>query len=147
MPRYFTLAEARAMLPLAGRALREAVQAKERYEEAEKHLQEIVQQIMMRGGMAIDTQVAESWKTQREMSAANLKRAVESITEAGVLIKDLETGLIDFPTLFHGREVYLCWRMDEADIEHWHGINDGFAGRQPIDQDFLENHQGGEDED
>jgi hypothetical protein len=60
----------------------------------------------------------------------------------GVLIKDLEVGLVDFPTLFRGEEVYLCWRMDEADIDHWHGIHEGFAGRRPIDRHFLDNHRG-----
>jgi nucleotide-binding universal stress UspA family protein len=39
-------------------------------------------------------------------------------------------------------EVYLCWLMDEADIDHWHGVNDGFAGRKPIDKNFVDNHRG-----
>ena len=49
---------------------------------------------------------------------------------------------VDFPTLFQGEEVYLCWRMDEDDIDHWHGVNEGFVGRKPIDQHFVDNHRG-----
>jgi len=46
------------------------------------------------------------------------------------VIKDLDVGLIDFPTLFRGKEVYLCWRMGESGIRHWHGVDEGFAGRK-----------------
>jgi hypothetical protein len=67
---------------------------------------------------------------------------MERIEEMGVVVKDLDVGLVDFPTLFRGEEVYLCWRMDEDDIDHWHGVNEGFAGRKPIDQHFVENHRG-----
>ena len=55
-------------------------------------------------------------------------------------IKDLEIGLIDFPTLFRGQEVYLCWKLGEDKIRFWHGIHEGFRGRKAIDQDFLDNH-------
>jgi hypothetical protein len=129
MPRYFTLGEARAALPVVGRCIREAVQAKGRYREAEKVLQDL-------------TVSAEAWKAQYDSNGQTLKKAMERIEEMGVLVKDLDIGLVDFPTLFHGEEVYLCWRMDEADIDHWHGTNEGFAGRKPIDRNFLDNHKG-----
>ena len=60
------------------------------------------------------------------------------------MVKDLDVGLVDFPTLFRGEEVYLCWRMDEDDIDYWHGVHEGFAGRRPIDQQFIDNHRGEE---
>ena len=144
MPRYFTLDQARAALPFVSRNIREAVQAKSRYQDAEGSMQELSQRILMRGGMAVDINVVEVWKTQRENSAQTLKASMERIEEAGVLVKDLDVGLIDFPTLYQGREVYICWRMDESDIAWWHGTNEGFAGRRPIDKAFIENHQGEE---
>jgi hypothetical protein len=55
------------------------------------------------------------------------------ILAEGVLIKDLTTGLVDFPTMKDGREVYLCWKYGEDDIRFWHEVEAGFAGRQPID--------------
>lgn len=142
MPRYFTLADARAALPVVSRGIREAVQAKAHYAEAEKALQDLAQRILMRGGISVDTTAAEAWKAQYESNARALKNSMERIEEMGVLVKDLDTGLVDFPTLFRGEEVYLCWRMDEDDIDYWHGVNEGFKGRRPIDRHFIENHRG-----
>jgi hypothetical protein len=142
MPRYFTLAEARAALPVVGRSIREAVQAKAHYMEAEQAIQNLAQRILMRGGLNVDTAAAEAWKAQYDSNAQTLKNSMERIEDMGVLVKDLDIGLVDFPTLFRGEEVYLCWRMDEDDIDHWHGVNEGFSGRRPIDKHFVDNHRG-----
>jgi hypothetical protein len=53
-------------------------------------------------------------------------------------VKDLDTGLVDFPTLFRGQEVYLCWKLGEASIEFWHSVDEGFRGRKAIDRDFRD---------
>jgi hypothetical protein len=142
MPRYFTLREARAALPAVSRDVREAVQAKGRYQEADGALQALGQRILMRGGIMVDTVAAEAWKSQRESGAQTLKSTLGRIEDLGILIKDLDVGLIDFPTLYRGQEVYLCWRMDEADIDFWHGTQEGFAGRKLIDSEFLSHHSG-----
>jgi hypothetical protein len=142
MPRYFTLEEARAALPGVGRSIREAMHAKMRYLEAEKVIQDLAQRILMMGGVTVDTNVAEAWKSQRDSNAQVLKSTLDRIESMGVLVKDLDVGLIDFPTLLRGEEVYLCWRMDEDDIDHWHGVNEGFSGRKPIDKNFVDNHRG-----
>ena len=142
MPRYFTLEEARAALPVVGRGIREGVHAKTRYLEAEKAIQDLAQRILMMGGISVDTAAAEAWKSQRDSNAQTLKNCMERIESLGVLVKDLDVGLVDFPTLFRGEEVYLCWRMDEDDIGHWHGVNEGFGGRKPIDKHFVDNHRG-----
>ena len=62
-----------------------------------------------------------------------LDALIHNIQDMGVLIKDINTGLIDFPALKDEREVYLCWRHGEGDIAFWHEIEDGFGGRQSID--------------
>jgi len=142
MPRYFTLDEARAALPTVGRLIREAVSARGRCAEAEKYLQNLAQRILMMGGISVDTAAAEAWKSQYDSNGQALKNGMEQIEEMGVLVKDLDIGLVDFPTLFRGEEVYLCWRMDENDIDHWHGVHEGFAGRKAIDKHFVENHRG-----
>ena len=142
MPRYFTLSEARAALPLVGRSMREAIHSKTRHSEAENSLNHLTQRILMSGGIQVDTAQAEAWKNQYDSSAAALKSALERIEEMGVLVKDLDTGLVDFPTLFEDREVYLCWRVDESDIAHWHGVEEGFAGRKAIDRHFIDHHRG-----
>jgi hypothetical protein len=142
MPRYFTLREARAALPAVGRDIRDAVQAKGRYQEADSALQELTQRILMRGGLNVDTATAEAWKTQRDSGAQTLKNTLGRIEDLGVVVKDLDVGLIDFPTMYRGQEVYLCWRMDEADIDFWHGTQEGFSGRKLIDSEFLSHHTG-----
>jgi len=142
MARYFTLEEARGMLAFAGRAIREAVHSKNLAEQAETWLRDLSQKILFAGGMTVDTTAVEAWKTQYDTSSQSLKSALESLEEAGIQVKDLDIGLIDFPTLYRGEEVLLCWRMDEDDITHWHGLAEGFAGRREIDDDFLRNHRG-----
>jgi hypothetical protein len=129
-------------MPEVGRLIRDAVQAKSRYQAAETWLHDLAQRIMMRGGVNVDTALVESWKNQREASGQALKHSMEKIEDIGVQVKDLDIGLVDFPTLYRGEEVYLCWRMDEDDIGHWHGVHEGFAGRKPIDRDFVANHRG-----
>ena len=142
MPRYFTLREARAALPAVSRDIRDAVTAKVRYQEADQLLQTLGQRILMRGGIMVDTAAAEAWKVQRDSGAQTLKATLGRIEELGVLVKDLDVGLIDFPTLYRGQEVYLCYRMDETDIDFWHGTQEGFAGRKLIDGEFLSHHSG-----
>ncbi len=62
-----------------------------------------------------------------------LKKKMTYFEQTGIEIKDISSGLVDFPSLRGGRVVYLCWRMDEETITHWHETNSGFAGRQPIE--------------
>jgi hypothetical protein len=57
-------------------------------------------------------------------------------------VKDLDTGLVDFPTMYRGVEVCLCWKLGEGAIGYWHGVDEGFRGRKPIDQDFRDQHRG-----
>lgn len=140
MPKRFTLEEARRILPEVSGLLREAVSVKAGYEEAENSFQALTQKVMLRGGMAVDRERALDLRSRRDRCAQHLKRTLEKIQETGCLIKDLDTGLVDFPTLFRGEEVYLCWKLDEPDITFWHGVDEGFAGRKTIDQDFLEHH-------
>ena len=61
-----------------------------------------------------------------------LNMLLHQIQDMGIYVKDLETGLIDFPALREGQEVYLCWKFGEESIEFWHEIDAGFAGRQSI---------------
>jgi hypothetical protein len=62
-----------------------------------------------------------------------LDELIHQIQDTGALIKDVNMGLLDFPALRDGREVYLCWKYGEGDIAFWHEIEDGFAGRQSIE--------------
>jgi hypothetical protein len=142
MSRRFTLEEAEGLLPEIEKTLREAISHKSEFEQAEGALQAINQRVIMLGGVLVDRQAVYQDKLRRDQSGELLKAAIEKIQEFGCVIKDLDIGLIDFPTMFRGEEVYLCWKLGEAGIAFWHGTQEGFAGRKPIDTDFRDHHRG-----
>jgi hypothetical protein len=61
---------------------------------------------------------------------------MKEMEQLGVLLKDLKIGLVDFPCLYQNRVVYLCWRLDEAEIKSWHEVDRGYGDRKPIDKSF-----------
>jgi len=130
------------MLPQIREWMREAVALKSQYDEAEQAVQALTQRITMMGGIVANRERAAEDKARREAAASQLRAVLEHFQESGCLVKDLDQGLVDFPTLFHGDEVYLCWKLGEPSITFWHGTHEGFAGRKPIDQDFLDHHEG-----
>ena len=142
MSKRFTLWEAERLLPQIREWMRDAVSLKSEYDEAERAVHSLVERIMVMGGIIVDGKRASEDKARRESTGEHLKSVLESIQESGCLVKDLEKGLVDFPTLFRGEEVYLCWKLDEPSIAFWHGVQEGFAGRKSIDQDFLDHHEG-----
>jgi hypothetical protein len=142
MPKRFTLVQAQSLIPQLDRLLRDAVQAKSEYQAAEHVIQEFTERVMMMGGIAVNRDKAVESRSRRDAAAAQLRASIEQVQELGCVIKDLDIGLIDFPTLFRGVEVYLCWKLGESGIEFWHSVDEGFSGRKPIDQDFLDHHQG-----
>ena len=141
MPRRFTLAEASRMLPEVERILRAAIDSKPEFEQASEAMRKHNERLHMLGGAVIDRTRYIDLKTRRDDSAQSIRGAIAELNELGVQVKDLDAGLIDFPTLYRGQEVYLCWKLGEEAIEWWHG-DEGFRGRKPIDQDFLDNHEG-----
>jgi hypothetical protein len=67
-----------------------------------------------------------------DAEAAEVVRCVEELQALGVLVKDLDEGLVDFPALRGDEEVLLCWRLGEDEVAFWHSVEDGFAGRKPL---------------
>jgi hypothetical protein len=143
MPRYFTRDEAEHVLPQVEQLLREALYLKQQYVEADEALKTKTREITMSGGMAVDSQAMLLVQRRRDSAAERLPAVMEGIQEHGCVVKDLDTGLLDFPTLYEGREVYLCWRLGEPRIGFWHAVEEGFRGRKPIDAAFLGKHRGG----
>jgi hypothetical protein len=92
--------------------------------------------------MLVDRDHAVDAKRRRDAVASKLRAVIEEVQDFGCVVKDLDTGLVDFPTLLRGVEVYLCWKLGEAKIAFWHGVDEGFRGRKAIDQDFLDHHRG-----
>jgi hypothetical protein len=137
MARLFTFEIAVKMLPRVSAALRQAVDLHHDYRKAEQELSSAQERITMLGGARVDTGGLLNVRARREASVTLLRETLESIQDMGCVIKDLDAGLVDFPTMYRGREVYLCWKLGEAEIGWWHGTDEGFAGRKPIDAEFL----------
>ena len=142
MPRFFTLRQAEQLLPEVESAIRNAISLKSEYQQAEAEWQSFSRRVTMLGGVLVDHSQLREQKNRRESIALGLKGLLEKIHEYGCLVKDLDIGLIDFPTQFQGEEVYLCWKLGESGIQFWHGVHEGFRGRKPIDQEFLDHHRG-----
>lgn len=142
MARYFTWEQASRLLPEVGRLLQAAVDARAQYGEAEAALAELRKRIATMGGVSVDRNSVLDLQESRTAAARSLEKTLQAITELGVQVKDLDTGLVDFPTLYRSGEALLCWRLGEAGIGYWHGVEDGFRGRKRIDAEFLEQHRG-----
>jgi hypothetical protein len=119
--REFTIDEANALLPAVRESLARIRTAR---------------QVVLDGGERIKQKAPtngggregkEYWE-----ALATLRRDVEALNDQGIILRDPESGLVDFPSRRDGREVFLCWRLDEPDVGYWHGPEGGFAGRQPI---------------
>ena len=81
----------------------------------------------------LDTSSGGAWPGRETAEAAlRLNRAYAELEREGVVVRDPYRGLVDFPAQRDGREVYLCWLVDEPEIGHWHGLETGFAGRERL---------------
>ena len=142
MAKRFTLEQAQSLIPAVDPLLRKAIEWRVRYSEADRAMQAFQHRILAAGGVLVDRRQAQSVKDKRDDAARHLRELIEAVQEYGCVVKDLDIGLLDFPTVFRGREVYLCWKLGEPVIAYWHGAGEGFAGRKEIDQDFREHHRG-----
>lgn len=132
--RTFTLDEAQSLLPVLESLLRTAIDAKKVMEEVDGEMQALSQRIFLNGGTHVDVVATARRKAQRAKAEQNAKDALSEIGSIGVQVKDLDVGLLDFPCEVDGRIVLLCWKMGEASVTHWHGTEEGFAGRKLIDE-------------
>ncbi len=83
-------------------------------------------------GYDYDRVLLEQGRTRIEGLAQRLARKLEKLEEMGCYVKDLDIGIVDFLCRFEGRDVFLCWKLGEPRVTHWHEINEGFAHRQAI---------------
>ena len=142
MSRRFTHHEAEALLTAVEGLLRQAMALRDGLAEVVSDLAVVARHVSESGGALVHVDQVTEAQARRAALTARLKEAIENVQEFGCQIKDLEAGLLDFPTEFQGREVLLCWKVGEKGIQYWHEVADGFRGRKPIDQYFLENHHG-----
>jgi hypothetical protein len=133
----FSLDEAQSLLPVLELLLRRAIDAKANAEQLEAELQKLSQRIFFSGGMLIDTTRVAGQRESLHGAVQQAKDAVQEIESIGAQVKDLDTGLLDFPCRLGEEIVLLCWKLGESRIDHWHTMEAGFQGRQPLDERFL----------
>lgn len=130
-PRYFTVEEANRAVDELRPVVEELVQHHRRFVEAQARRSDLAGQAGSNGGDLTPSDFAEV-EEELELQSTALARCVERIQAAGAQVKDLDSGLLDFPSLRDGEEVLLCWRLGEEEIEYYHGPDEGFAGRKPL---------------
>jgi hypothetical protein len=132
--RIFTLEEAERTLPLLRRILTDLKSEYRVWQDA------LADYELLSGGARAEAGETEALFAARRLiteSADRISSYLDEITDIGCLFKGFDAGLVDFYTLREDRLVFLCWRVDEAHITHWHEIEAGYSGRQPIDSTFL----------
>jgi hypothetical protein len=132
--RTFTLDEAQSLLAILESLLRTAINAKKIVDEGDAEQQALQHRVFLNGGMFLDIVPLARRKAERAKAEQRAKDALAEIDSIGVQVKDLNIGLLDFPCEVEGQIILLCWKLGEKSITHWHGMQEGFAGRKPIDQ-------------
>ncbi|MFL5945481.1 MAG: DUF2203 domain-containing protein [Gaiellaceae bacterium] len=131
MSREFTLEEANAAVDELRPVVQDMVEHGQRLAHAQARQRELVTRIAGNGGDMQPSDLGEIAGTIQDEADA-IAACAEQIDAAGVQIKSLEEGLLDFPSRRDGELVLLCWKLGEREIEYWHGIDEGFAGRKPL---------------
>ena len=122
--RHFTLVEAQQLLPQVEPMVRKLRDAGDRLSDAEAH--ELLSDAAPgNGGGEPGRAVGEAFVELRSLLA--------ELKERGIVVRDVNRGLIDFPSIREDREIYLCWELGEAEIAYWHELETGYGGRRPLD--------------
>lgn len=130
-PRYtYTVEEARALIPQL-RSLVAAMQVEHRRMQEEIERLNDLTPAMQQNGHAMEAAEREEMILQLGES---MREKLDQLEDLGIDVKDIESGVIDFPSEHEGRIVYLCWQIDEETVTHWHEVDDGYRGRQPLDE-------------
>ena len=135
MAEYFTRAQADALLPRLTASLRLMQRLRAELADCEHELRDTQTRISSNGHLPLDD-LGELPALANDLTQ-RIAECAREITECGALVKDLDMGLLDFPALREGREVYLCWRLGEERVGWWHEVDAGLSGRLPLD-DVME---------
>jgi hypothetical protein len=121
--RHFTREEANALLPRLTEVLDQLREAKDELTDAEAH-EALAEASPTNGGGEQGRQVGVAF--------LEVRRLLETLEQAGIVLRDIDRGLVDFPALNEGREVYLCWELGEQEVGYWHELDGGYGGREPL---------------
>jgi hypothetical protein len=131
--KYFSLTEAERLRVQLEPVLIEAMESRRKWGEAEEQLNALAERIQRSGGMLVPYEKTARVRLDRNRSEEAVRTALDQIQSTGCVVKDLDVGLLDFPARINNQEVYLCWRLGEDRIRFYHGQDEGFSARKPID--------------
>lgn len=133
-PRIFALEEAEATLPLVGRIAGDLAAEFDHWRAAVGEYEVLAAAATSEGGEGAELRAARERVTEHARRVSGLLQEIDAV---GCVFKGFEEGLVDFYTLRDDRLVFLCWRLGEPRIGHWHEVDSGFAGRRPVDDRIL----------
>ncbi len=122
--RHFTREEANGLLPQLTTMLSQLQDSRDELTDAEAH-EALSEAAPANGGGEEGKQVGVAF--------LEVRRLLETIEQSGIVLRDIDRGLVDFPAVRDGREVYLCWELGEDDVGYWHDMDAGYGGREPLD--------------
>jgi hypothetical protein len=134
--RVFTIEQANAMLPLVRAICTDLAALAREVMERRHRLALLTAGRELKPGDVYGEELAQV-EADLEKDTQRLQGYIDELTELGVEAKGVLDGLVDFPSLMDGRIVYLCWRLGEPEVLHWHELDAGFAGRQPLTADSV----------
>lgn len=121
--KHYTREEAQALLPQVRQWLKRLNHLRAELERFDKRLGGL-----MNPGHDVGGELVNNWIR----ALAEMQEVLSEFQKRQIMIKDLERGLVDFPAIIGGKEVFLCWEQDEADIEFWHDLDAGYGGRERL---------------
>ncbi|HWF39387.1 MAG TPA: DUF2203 domain-containing protein [Candidatus Acidoferrales bacterium] len=129
----FSLTEAERLRSQLEPVLIEAMELRRKLGELDEQLSAVAEKIQRSGGLLVNYEQTARVRLERNRQEESLRAALERIHATGCIVKDLDVGLLDFPSRLNNEDVYLCWRLGEDRIRFYHRQDEGFAGRKPID--------------
>lgn len=136
--RFFTYQKAVDLLPQLIVLVTQAIEAKSARRQSEAGLAAYKKRLVMAGGALPNNNRLAAYADQAKTSYEAMKQAIDAIHNFGVELRDLDQGLLDFPAVYQGQTVYLCFQLGEPGISHWHPSSGTLADRRPITQDFID---------
>jgi hypothetical protein len=132
-PRIFTLSEAEQTRKEIEPVLVETIECRRKMEPLVRDFAALSSRIMLMGGIQVPYEKLAEQRLRHDRLAESLRAGLEQIQSTGCVVKDLDSGLLDFPAIIDNQDVYLCWRLGEDRIRFYHSQQEGFAGRKPLD--------------
>jgi hypothetical protein len=129
----FSLTEAERLRPQVEAVLIEAMELRRKLGELDDQLSSVAERIQRSGGLLVPYEKIARVRLDRNRHEESLRAAIDRIHATGCIVKDLDVGLLDFPSRLNNEDVYLCWKLGEDRIRFYHRQDEGFAGRKPID--------------